>query len=153
MRCLWIMFVTAVCFLFPFHPQLWFVNLKFERAPKFKPVLRVVSYVTKTSLVFKETRGHAWQEAGRELSPLVSFSLIMRNLCWQRTFLDARERNLSKSRHGQVVCGETLSIVGENSLPSFKTTSNFTLFRVAPCLKLKYKGWYRHFSALKITLL
>ena len=122
-------------------------------ALKFKPVLWVVSYVTKTSLVFKETRGHAWQEAGRELSPLVSFSLIMRNLCWQRTFLDARERNLSKSRHGQVVCGETLSIVGENSLPSFKTTSNFTLFRVAPCLKLKYKGWYRHFSALKITLL
>ena len=125
---------------------------------KFKMVLWVVLHVTKTSLVVKETPAHACvignsSEAGRGLSPLVSFCLIMRNLCWQGTFLDARERNLSKSRHGQVVCGETLSIVGENSPPFFKTTSNFTLFRVASCLKLKYKGWYKHFSALKITLL
>ena len=29
-------------------------------ALKFKPVLRVASHVTKTSLVVKETRGHAW---------------------------------------------------------------------------------------------
>ena len=33
------------------------------------------------------------------------------------SFLDARERNLSKSRHRQAVCGETLSIVEVNSLP------------------------------------
>ena len=39
------------------------------------------------------------------------------NLSSALSFLDARERNLSKSRHGQVVCGETLSIVEVNSLP------------------------------------
>ena len=31
--------------------------------------------------------------------------------------LDARERNLSKSRHGQVVSGETVSVIEVNSLP------------------------------------
>ena len=39
------------------------------------------------------------------------------NLSPALSFLDPRERNLSKSRHGQVVCGKTLSIVEVNSLP------------------------------------
>ena len=38
------------------------------------------------------------------------------NLSSTLSFLDARERNLSRSRHGQVVCDETLSIVEVNSL-------------------------------------
>ena len=68
----------------PFHTQLWLVCLKFERALKFKPVLWVVSHVTKTSLVVGNASacviGNSL-EAGRGLSPLLPFCLVVKDLC------------------------------------------------------------------------
>ena len=55
-------------------------------------------------------------------------------------------------------CTRTCSCVRVNEAKScavgiqLKTTSNFSPFQVAPCLRLQYLGWYKHFSFLKVTL-
>ena len=75
-----------------------------------------------------------WSSRPKQRGPNIFYTeihgvdLCKSNLSSALSFLHARERNLSNSRHGQVVCGETLSIVEVNSLLFLKLLQISLLF-------------------------